>query len=404
MASPGNPSFESEGAETDVDICTSDLGAGADNLAPTGQPCKENTGWRRIVRNFTPSWFSVNMGTGIVSVLLHNLPYNAYWIQVISYIFFALNIVLFTVFFAITVARYLLYPEIFVVMLKHPAQSLFLGCLPMGFATIVNMIVFVCAPWGDAFIYLAWGLWWVDAAVSAICCLTIPFVAAHHHRRQLDQITAALLLPVVPVIVASASGGIVAEVLPNASHAVTTVVVSYVLMGLGQFFSFYILAIYLLRLQVHDLPPREVLVSVFLPVGPLGQGGFGIQQLGKVCLELFPRAQALGAVGVDPMRGGEVAYVLGVVGALCMWGAALGWLTFALISIFSIKRFPFNMGWWGFTFPLGVFTTCTGLMAEELSSGFLRVLTTAASGEMFNAPCLKDLRPKEQQGGCDRTA
>jgi len=34
-------------------------------------------------------------------------------------------------------------------MLRHPAQSLFLGTFPMGLATLVNMTVFVCVPaWG----------------------------------------------------------------------------------------------------------------------------------------------------------------------------------------------------------------------------------------------------------------
>jgi tellurite resistance protein TehA-like permease len=42
------------------------------------------------------------MGTGIVSILLHNLPWNGYWLHVISYIFFALNILLFTIFFTIS--------------------------------------------------------------------------------------------------------------------------------------------------------------------------------------------------------------------------------------------------------------------------------------------------------------
>lgn len=75
------------------------------------------------------------MGTGIVSILLHNLPYNALWIQYISYIFFALNVVLFTAFTLISLARYLLFPEIWGAMISHPAQSLFLGCFPMGFAS-----------------------------------------------------------------------------------------------------------------------------------------------------------------------------------------------------------------------------------------------------------------------------
>jgi len=34
-------------------------------------------------------------------------------------------------------------------MIRHPAQSLFVGTFPMGLATIVNMVVFVCVPaWG----------------------------------------------------------------------------------------------------------------------------------------------------------------------------------------------------------------------------------------------------------------
>jgi hypothetical protein len=40
-------------------------------------------------------------------------------------------------------------------MIRHPAQSLFLGTFPMGLATIINMIIFVCAPsWGNWAVYL----------------------------------------------------------------------------------------------------------------------------------------------------------------------------------------------------------------------------------------------------------
>ena len=46
---------------------------------------------RRIVLHFTPSWFSVNMGTGIVSILLHELPYQFRGLGIISNIVFRLN-------------------------------------------------------------------------------------------------------------------------------------------------------------------------------------------------------------------------------------------------------------------------------------------------------------------------
>ena len=187
----------------------------------------------------------------------------------------------------------------------------------------------------------------------------------------------------MPVVVISATGGIVAEVLPDPDHAVTTLIVSYILWGLGQSFAMLILGIYFLRLQLHDLPPKEAIVSVFLPIGVLGQGGFGIQQLGRVSLELLPRTEAFGSISGDDLRGGAVLYVLGVFLALIMWGSALGWLSFALITIWSIKSFPFNMGWWGFTFPLGVLTTCTSLLAKELSSTFFRVVTMASRVPVF---------------------
>ena len=117
------------------------------------------------------------MGTGIVSILLNTLPYNAKWLYWLSIVFFALNVLLFGVFLSIHVLRYLLYPDIFAVMMTHPAQSLFLGTLPMGFATIINMFCFVCVPaWGEWASYFAWAMWIIDAVVSVLTCFGIPFI------------------------------------------------------------------------------------------------------------------------------------------------------------------------------------------------------------------------------------
>jgi len=89
------------------------------------------------------------MGTGIISILLHNLPYNGTWLYWISVVLCCLNVALFVIFLFISILRYTLYPQIWRVLIRHPAQSLFLGTFPMGLATIINMIVFVCVPvWG----------------------------------------------------------------------------------------------------------------------------------------------------------------------------------------------------------------------------------------------------------------
>ncbi|KAI7542244.1 hypothetical protein KC331_g8092, partial [Hortaea werneckii] len=72
------------------------------------------------------------MGTGITSILLHNLPYNGVWLHYISYILFALNVLLFTIFSLISVLRYTLYPEIWHAMIQHPAAESLHRHVPNG--------------------------------------------------------------------------------------------------------------------------------------------------------------------------------------------------------------------------------------------------------------------------------
>jgi tellurite resistance protein TehA-like permease len=235
------------------------------------------------------------------------------------------------------------------------------------------------------------------------------------HSAQLSSMTAVWLLPIVSTIVAAASGGLVAEVLPNNQHALWTLVISYILWGTGVPLAMAVLVIYFQRLTIHHLPPREVIVSVFLPLGPLGQGGFAIMQLGKVAMSLFPKTGTL-PLASSTINSGEILYVMGWLIATIMWGFGLVWFFFAAASI-TRSRFPFNMGWWGFTFPLGVFTTSTTQMAKELPSTFFKVLGTIFSvavtllwmmvaartlskvwtGDMFFAPCLKDLEGKKAE-------
>lgn len=94
----------------------------------------------------------------------------------------------------------------------------------------------------------------------------------------LARITAAQLLPIAATIVAAGTGAEVAEILPNPQHALGTVITSYVMWGMGCPLALTIIVIYYQRLAVHKLPPREIIVSCFLPLGPLGFGGFRCDQ------------------------------------------------------------------------------------------------------------------------------
>lgn len=52
--------------------------------------------------------------------------------------------------------------------------------------------------------------------------------------------------------------------------------------------AFLVMALYLQRLAIYHLPPREIIVSTMLPLGPCGQGGYALIRLGAVCNQLFP--------------------------------------------------------------------------------------------------------------------
>lgn len=133
---------------------------------------------RRKILHFTPSWYLLTMGTGITSILLHQLPFQFRGLGIISIAIYIANIILFITITVFTIVRYILYPETWTLMLRHSTQSLFLGAAPMGLATIVNMTVFVAVPaFGQWAITLAWVLWWIDVVLSVLICFGIPVLA-----------------------------------------------------------------------------------------------------------------------------------------------------------------------------------------------------------------------------------
>ncbi|GME23695.1 c4-dicarboxylate transporter malic acid transport protein [Neofusicoccum parvum] len=360
------------------------------------------------------------MGTGIVANLLEGMPYNAAWLYWLSIVFFVLNTILFTLAFLTSVVRYTLYPEIWGVMIRDPINSLFLGTIPMGFATLIEMWVAVCVPvWGPWATTFAWVLWMIDTVVAAAVTLSLSvlLMMQTHELKSLERFTAAQLLPIAATIVAAGTGARVAEVLPDPQHALGTIMTSYVLWAMGTPMALVVISMYFQRLAVHKMPPREVIVSCFLPLGPLGFGGFGIMYLGKVSRDVFPLTNTL------DLTAGSVAYVLGFFVALIMWGFGLVWFFIALVSIWEARPFPFNMGWWGFTFPLGVFATSTIQLGLEMPSRFFQVLGQVFSvavillwclvavrtakgawtGKLFFAPCLANLKKDGEEGEGERS-
>lgn len=173
-------------------------------------------------------------------------------------------------------------------------------------------------------------------------------------KHSVEGLSATWLLPIVAFIVVASTGGFVAAILPPTS-ARTTLIVSYINWGAGVPTAFLIMSLYLLRLLVHHVPPREQIVSVFLPLAPCGQGAFGIVQLGAVVRNLAWQ-DGVALLGDAATQGPEVArsvassiFGASILVALVLYGLGWFWLVSALTIIMDMIRkggFPFNMGWW----------------------------------------------------------
>jgi len=61
------------------------------------------------------------------------------------------------------------------------------------------------------------------------------------------------------------------------------------------------------------------------------------------------------------------------------------------------QKLTFNLEFWGFVFPLGVFTSATVSLAEGLASGTAH---NAFFGSLITAPCLSDIADLSYGVGC----
>jgi len=101
------------------------------------------------------------------------------------------------------------------------------------------------------------------------------------------------------------------------------------------------------------------------------------------------------------------------------WGLGLWWMLLALLitARYAKGGIPFNLGWWGFTFPLGVYAVTTLKLGVILDLAFFDVLgvilvlmlavmwllvaakttTGAYRGNLFVSPCIASLKAKQAQ-------
>ncbi len=326
---------------------------------------------REMIRQFTPNWFAATMGTGILALALPQVPGVGASLHRVGEALWYFNIALFTLFAGLYTARWTMFGHEARRIFGHNTVSMFIGTIPMGLATIINgFLAFGLPRFGAGVIPIAETLWWIDVAMSLACGVAIPYLMFTRHEHSLDGMTAVWLLPVVAAEVAGASGGLLAPHLADAHHQFVVLATSYVLWAYSVPVAFGILAILILRMALHKLPHESMAASSWLALGPIGTGALGMLVLGSDAPAILA-ANGLGQIGA-------VAQGIGTIAGLLLWGFGLWWL--ALATLITIRYWragiPFNLGWWGYTFPLGVYTVATFKLSTTLQLGFFGIVGT----------------------------
>ena len=364
-----------------------------------------------LIRHFTPNWFTVTMGTGVVALILPELPFAHSIMAHLAVLLWQFNIALFLMFSLLYVLRWIIYPTEAKQIFSHASMSLFLGAIPMALATIINgYLKFGIHLYGDWVVPFAQLLWYIDVLLAVSIAWIVPFYMYNRQQHELQSMTAVWLLPIVACEVAAATGGLLLPHIAVGQQALGILLGGYVLWGISVLPAFAILTILMLRLALHKLPSKELAISSWLALGPIGTGALALLILGAQA----PQVLAV----IDQQSLGLFCQQAGIVVSLILMGFGLWWLGIAVLTTLKHAKtaLPFNLGWWGLTFPLGVFTLAVLNLAQQLHVSFIQsigyalavilimlwlvVVTKTAQGfyrgSLFLSPCLKSYLEQRQ--------
>lgn len=267
-----------------------------------------------------------------------------------------------------------------------------------------------CGLFADIRVH-SWGFWWLDSVVSYITAfgmiyaMCVPYILCiipsanlssrmTRQRHSLEKMASVWILPVVTLIVASSTGGLLATALHPHSIgiAMLTTAISFTMLIMGLSLALMMITAYLLRLILHGPPDANLILSAFVVLGPLGQGGFSLLVNGENISKLLP-LHAGDAFPLAPLTG-QMLYSACFCGAWILWSMGIAWITIAICSIYIIARkekIPFSMAYWGTIFPNGVFALLSVQLGSVLDSPFFHYFGAIWSSKLriYHWPNLK---------------
>lgn len=332
--------------------------------------------------------FTWCMNAGIISILLHQLPYQFSGLGVLSTIAFVVELVLFVIFSLIFVLRFVWFKGQALSEVTGNVQDLsFLAAWPIAFLLLAALVGLIVSPayWGgQAFSIVAFVMWWVGAGWMV---LTYMFIFIKMTRMQSaspeagGRLPPLILYPAMGIATVATTGGLISAYSVNMSArlAVPIMIFSLLMAGLAIFTALMLYPLLMFQFFSEGFPPAAVTPAMFVHIGPLGQAAAALQLVGSAA-STYGR---FAAYGRGPFLSGMSASAFNtacvLIAFLCA-GMAIMWLFLAVYVMLQRafeKQMSWSLTWNSIIFPIGTLTTAFNAFGIQLNSPTFNVLNTA---------------------------
>ncbi len=312
---------------------------------------------RHWIENLPPSYFSLVMATGIVSIASDLLG-----MRLVAMILFFVNCVAFSVLWVMTILRILIYP-------KRLVSDLRVHALGPGYFTIVAAAgvlgVQVVRLTGE--VDLAIGLWALAGGLWLL--ITYAFFTAiivHSQKPTLkDGLSGVWLIASVATQSIAVLGTTIAGHVPEQQQSILFLSLCFYLMGCMLYINIIALVFY--RLTFVLLEPAS-----FTPPYWVNMGATAIATQAGASL-LLHSDQSVALLGLLPFIKGFTLF---------FWASGTWWIPLLIclgVWTHGVRRVPvaYTPLFWGAVFPIGMYTASTYQLATALELEGLLVIPEA---------------------------
>lgn len=323
------------------------------------------------------------MNSGALAGLIYNCPYGFNGQDVIAGVFFAVDLVLYIIFSAIFILRFVWFRKAaYEEIASSMVELTFMACWPISFMTLTTGVAVIISntSWGGhPFSIVSYVMFWIVSLWDLLILLWAFISLIRRHEAYDNRMPFSIIIPAVSVATMAITGANVAVFAKDLSArlAIPMMILSFNWVGVGILLGI-ILYVYLFHsLLSQGWPSPDQTPTMFILVGPMGQSAAALQLLGMAAntKHRFADYNTGTFLTAEAAQGLDSACILV---ALLFNGLGVIWLflgIYAMIERTLKKELRWTPSWNAIIFPNGTLATSFSVFALEMDSAAYKVIT-----------------------------